>query len=113
MVGVSILIWISERGSVKIASIILLLLLFTESALDSPEQIAEGRAHLYLALPIIMAGFLLRPKDSFAAAIISSGIVVFYSLFLKVPPLQPCQLDITTLVVFLLLHCLSGLLHPT
>ncbi|MBS3817995.1 PAS domain S-box protein [bacterium] len=92
LVGLGIIYTINRFVSGELASVLFLVLLLAVAAFsDKPEQVVNGRGLLVFVIPILAASFLLRPWASFAAAAVSSlmivvmGLVFFQQSFPNVP----------------------------
>ncbi len=71
------------------AILFLLLLTFTFSLSDSPEQLANGRSIFVYAIPIAIASLLLQPLASFYFAGLSSLIITGLALSVSIIPNLP------------------------
>ncbi|NDJ34356.1 MAG: PAS domain-containing protein [Chloroflexi bacterium] len=64
------------------------------SLADTPEQVSNGRTLLAFVIPIIMAGYLLRPYATFVAAALSALIVAGIAISIGLLP------NVTAIAVF-------------
>jgi PAS domain S-box-containing protein len=86
--GIGIIL-LNRRYGPLAAVLFLLLLTFTFSLSDSPEQLANGRSIFVYAIPIAIASLLLRPAASFIFAGLSSLIITGLALSVSIVPNLP------------------------
>jgi PAS domain S-box-containing protein len=86
--GIGIIL-LNRRYGPLAAILFLLLLTFTFSLSDSPEQLANGRSIFVYAIPIAIASLLLRPAASFIFAGLSSLIITGLALSVSIIPNLP------------------------
>jgi PAS domain S-box-containing protein len=97
------ILFLNRRFGNFAAILFLLLLTFTFSLSDSPEQLADGRSIFVYAIPIAIASLLLRPVASFIFAGLSSIIITGLALSVSIIP------NIPAIIGFFMLALVSWL----
>ncbi|HXF85570.1 MAG TPA: ATP-binding protein [Anaerolineales bacterium] len=93
LAGTTILYYINQKFSGRIASLFFLVLLTTVFAFsDTPAQIATGRSLFVFTIPIIMASILLTPWASFVFSILGSAIISAFAFSIDRLPNLPAIL---------------------
>lgn len=81
-----VILYLTNKRQPEVASTIFAMLLFLVPIVgEVPEQIADGRGQLYLALPVIVAAVILPPWATFAFAMGAALIVNIVRMQIGVP----------------------------
>jgi PAS domain S-box-containing protein len=93
LAGMAVVFLVNRFGPSRVASVLFLLLsIVALIMLEEPHEVANGRSLALLAIPIVVAGFLLRPWAGFVMAALCSVVITGAALSVQIVPNIPAML---------------------